>query len=158
MRNPHPAETRRSGARGGRGLLRHDGRGRGSLKRGQCARGQQGLTTLDFQRHKLYFQADLLSFGLLALQFDFRSLLKFGIEGAAMRKFGIVHHAVGRNGQYCRLLDYLTDSWQALNRPWCKHLILSSASGMFGFVVLLRILRVALHFGFCKADCDPPGA
>ena len=42
--------------------------GRRSLKRGQCACGEQGLTALYLQRHELYLQADLLSFGLLALR------------------------------------------------------------------------------------------
>ncbi len=36
--------------------------------------------------------------------------------------------------------------------------ILSSAGVMFGFVVLLRILCVTLHFGFSRTASSPPGA
>jgi hypothetical protein len=93
-----------------RASLRYDGRRRRSLERSKCARGEQGLPTLDLQRHELYFQADLLSFGLRAFEFDHGSLLKLGILGAAMRKFGIVDHAIGRNAQDRRLLDHLADS------------------------------------------------
>ncbi len=72
------------------------------------------MTALHLQLHKLYLQTNLLSFGLLAFEFDLGSFLKLGIEGATMRKFGIVHHAIGRNCQDRRLLGDLTNGRQAL--------------------------------------------
>ena len=44
------------------------------------------------------------------------------------------------------------------NSLWRKQPILSGSSGMFGFVVLLRVLRVTLHFGFCRTHSAPTGA
>ena len=44
------------------------------------------------------------------------------------------------------------------NSLWRKQPILTGASGMFGFVVLLRVLRVTLHFGFCRTHSAPTGA
>jgi hypothetical protein len=52
------------------GFLRYDGGSGRGLERCKCSRGQQCLPALDLQRHKLDFQAQLLSFSLFAFELD----------------------------------------------------------------------------------------
>ena len=69
-------------------------------------------------------QSNLLSFRLLAFQLDPGCLLKLGIQGAAVRKFGIVNHAVGGNTQNRRLLDHLANRRRALDDRGYRFFIL----------------------------------